>query len=217
MRLLSSWEQYLATTDDSGVQLHQYATAEIGTEVGGEAVRLAVHTDYPWQGRITVHVRQSPERPWTLSLRVPQWCRSATLTSPDGDLAVPADAGVARQRRSWRAGDSLVLSLDLPVRVTEPDPRIDAVRGCVAIERGPLVYCLESADAPAGVELEELVWDGSRSPVTVPRPELGGAVVGMTIPVVRRAATDQLTAGAIPYFAWANREAGAMRVWLPGS
>jgi uncharacterized protein len=214
MRLLSSWQQYLATTDDSGVQLHQYATAEIDADVDGEAVRLAVRTDYPWQGRITVDIVQSPERPWTLSLRVPQWSRSATLTTPDGEQAVAG--GMAGQRRSWRAGDRAALTLDLPVRVTEPDPRVDAVRGCVAVERGPLVYCIESADIPIGVELEELVWDGSRQPGPEPRPDIGDAVVGVAVPVARRErATDPLTAGAIPYFAWANRTVEAMRVWIP--
>jgi DUF1680 family protein len=216
MRLLSSWPQYLATTDEAGVQLHQYATGEIEAEVAGEAVRLAVRTDYPWHGRIEVRVLQTPDRPWKLSLRVPQWSRSATLTTSDGDLAVAPGEGLARQLRPWRAGDRVVLTLDLPVRVTEPDPRIDAVRGCVAVERGPLVYCIESADAPAGVELEELTWDSSRPPVAALRPDLGEAVVGVRIPVVRRGrATDPLTAGAIPYFAWANRRVEAMRVWIP--
>jgi hypothetical protein len=216
MRLLSSWQQYLATTDHTGVQLHQYATADIEADVGGAPVRLAVRTDYPWHGRIAVRVVETPDRPWTLSLRVPQWCRSATLTGPDGEVPVVTGDGPARQLRRWRAGDSVVLTLDLPVRVTEPDPRVDAVRGCVAVERGPLVYCLESVDAPAGVELEELVWDGSRAPVTAPRPDLGGTVVGVTVPVVRRwAATGPLTAGAIPYYAWANRRVEAMRVWIP--
>jgi hypothetical protein len=216
MRLLSSWQHYLATTDATGVQLHQYATAQIDAEVSGEEVRLAVRTGYPWQGRVAVQVLRTPDRPWTLSLRVPQWCRSATLTGPDGDAAVAAGEGVARQVRHWRAGDSVVLTLDLPVRVTEPDPRIDAVRGCVAVERGPLVYCVESADVPADVELEELVWDGSRPPLTAPRPDLDDAMVGVTVPVVRRGRdTGRLAAGAIPYFAWANRRTGAMRVWIP--
>jgi DUF1680 family protein len=103
--------------------------------------------------------------------------------------------------------------------VVEPDPRVDAVRGCVAVERGPLVYCLESADLPPGSELEELCWDPRREPVAGPRPDIGPGVVGITAPVVRRRATGAdgagLTAGAIPYFAWANRGAAAMRVWIP--
>jgi DUF1680 family protein len=103
--------------------------------------------------------------------------------------------------------------------VVEPDPRVDAVRGCVAVERGPLVYCIESPDLPPGTELEELRWDPGREPVAAPRPDIGHGVVGVTVPVARRAAAGAdgsgLTAGAIPYFAWANRGAAAMRVWVP--
>jgi uncharacterized protein len=230
MRTLSSLEQYLATSDDAGVQLHQYAGADLQAQVAGGTVRLAVRTSYPWHGRVTVQVVQAPDRPWTLSLRVPQWCRSAVLTGPealtgpDGSRPRATAAGWAELSRPWRAGDTAVLDLELPVRVTEPDPRVDAVRGCVAVERGPLVYCLESADLPSGVRLEDLRWDAAREPAAVPRPDLGEAVVGITVPVVRRppgdaatagAGADGLTAGAVPYFAWANRGAEAMRVWIP--
>ena len=89
----------------------------------------------------------------------------------------------------------------------------------VAVERGPLVYCIESADLPPGTELEELSWDPGRGPVTVPRPDVGEGVVGITVPVVRREPAGSggagLAVGAVPYFAWANRGAGAMRVWIP--
>jgi DUF1680 family protein len=213
MRLLSSLEQYLASSDDSGIQLHQYATSEIQAEVAGGTARLSVHTGYPWDGRVTVRVVEAPDRPWTLSLRVPRWCRSAVLTGPGGTGPRTAGAGAAELTRRWRAGDRVVLELDMPVRVTEPDPRVDAVRGCVAVERGPLVYCVESADLPPETELEELRWDPSREPATVPRPDLGDGVVGITVPVTGR--QPGLSAGAIPYFAWANRGAGAMRVWIP--
>jgi DUF1680 family protein len=104
----------------------------------------------------------------------------------------------------------------MPVRVTEPDPRVDAVRGCVAVERGPLVYCVETADAPPGVELEDLRWDGRRQPVEVARPDIADGVVGVAVPVVHVAQPDaELTAGAIPYYAWANRRPEGMRVWIP--
>jgi uncharacterized protein len=224
MRMLSSFEQYLATSDDSGVQLHQYATADLQARVAGGAVRLAVRTGYPWEGRVTVEVVEAPDGPWTLSLRVPQWCRSAALTGPDGTRPRAAGAGYAELTWPWRAGQVAVLDLELPVRVTEPDPRVDAVRGCVAFERGPLVYCLESADLPPGARLEDLRWDPRRGPAMVPRPEVGDAVVGIAVPVVRRpaggsgaadAGAADGSAGAIPYFAWANRGAKAMRVWLP--
>jgi len=207
MRLLSSWQQYLATTDEAGVRLHQYASADIRAEVPGGLVRLAVRTDYPWHGRISVRVEETPDQPWTLSLRVPAWCRSAMITGPDG-----TDSG-ADLRRSWRAGDEVVMDLGMPVRVVEPDPRVDAVRGCVAFERGPLVYCIESSGVPGGAELEELTWDPGRQPVPVSRPDIAESMVGITVPVTCRESAE--SAAAVPYFAWANGRVGAMRVWLP--
>jgi hypothetical protein len=133
-----------------------------------------------------------------------------------GGAAAPVRPGAVERHRRWRPGDTVVLDLDLSVRVTEPDPRMDAVRGCAAVERGPLVYCVESADLPPGAELEDLEWDGHRSPATVRRADLGDSVVGITVPVrSRTTGTTDLAAGAIPYFAWANRQVGAMRVWLP--
>jgi uncharacterized protein len=224
MRTLSSLEQYLASSDDTGVQLHQHVTADLRAPVPGGAVRLAVRTGYPWHGRVTVEVVEAPDRPWTLSLRVPRWCRSAVLTGPGGERPRAVGAGYAELTRPWKAGEVAVLELDLPVRVTEPDPRVDAVRGCVAVERGPLVYCLESADLPPGSQLEDLRWDRRREPAAVPRPDIGDDVIGITVPVVRRPAGGRgsaeagpadLWAGAVPYFAWANRGAGAMRVWIP--
>ena len=145
---------------------------------------------------------------------MPQWSRSATLSGPDGAGPLAAGPGYAELTRPWTAGGGALLELGLPVRVTEPDPRVDAVRGCVAVERGPLVYCLESADLPPGVALEELRWDPWREPAEVPRPDLGDDVVGIAVPVVRDGEAG-LTAGAVPYFAWANRGSRAMRVWIP--
>ena len=213
MRLLSSWQQYLATGDHTGIQLHQYASADIRAQIGGEEAEVAVRTAYPWDGRISVHVGRTPQRPWTLSLRVPEWCGSATL-SVAGSTPIPVAAGMVERVRAWRPGDEVVLDLDTPVRRTEPDPRVDAVRGCVALERGPLVYCVESADLPDGVVLEDLRWDMSREPVAVPRPDLGEGVLGAAVPVARPAAGDGAVP-AVPYYAWGNRGVGGMRVWLP--
>lgn len=196
MRLFSSWHHYLATSDEGGVQIHQYADADLAVA----DVRLAIRTDYPWQGRVTVRVLQTPDRPWTLSLRVPAWSRSAA-------------GPVVRHARTWHAGDHVVLDLDPAIRVTVPDRHADAIRGCVAVERGPLVYCLETADAPA--ELEDLAWDASRRPAEVARPDIEPAMIGLDVPVVDLSSGEHLTAGAVPYFAWANRQVGAMRVWIP--
>ena len=187
MRTVSTWQQLLATTDEHGVQLHQYASADVRADVGGSAVRLAIETSYPWDGLVTVEVLETPDRPWTLTLRRPAWASGATVAweperavTADGGMPAMSDApGAAFARTStWRQGDRVVLDLGVTPRVTEPDTRIDAVRGCIALERGPLVYAVETVDLPAGVDVEGLAIDLSHPIVDRPRPEVSEGAVG---------------------------------------
>jgi len=216
MRLFSSWEQYLATTDGTGIRLHQYADAELRADVAGGSVRLRVETDYPWSGEVAVTILETPASPWTLSLRIPGWCETASLEVVGGGReTVPAGAHTADRTRSWTAGDRVVLSLAMPPRVTRPHPRVDAVRGCVALERGPLVYCVETADLPAGIELEDVRVDADVRPTETPRDDLPGAPVGLSVAARTTTSDAPITIGAIPYFSWAHRPVEAMRIWIP--
>ena len=132
---------------------------EIAADVARRPGPPRVETDYPWTGRVTVRMssRRRSAGPWRS--RVPRaWC-DVSATVADGATERVADGrGRAAGRRDapWRAGDTVDLDLDMPPRLTVPDPRVDAIRGCVALERGPLVYCVETADLPAGVELEDV-------------------------------------------------------------
>ena len=214
MRMMSSLEAYIATTDEGGVQVHQYATGEIGADTGGGRVRAIVETGYPWNGEVSVRIVESGPAAWTLSLRVPDWARQATVELPGMDRT-SAEPPFAAVTRSWSPGDQVRLHLDTPARVTDPDPRIDAVRGCVAIERGPLVYCLETADLPEGTELEEITVAHDVRPADVPRADIAADAVGLELPAVRTVDGVALDVHAVPYFTWANRQAEAMRVWIP--
>ena len=229
MRALSSWPQYLATADADGIQLHQFATAELHVPVADGTARLAMETGYPWDGNVRVTVIEAPAQPWTLSLRVPGWCRSGSLHAPGGERTqIPSERRVATVTRIWAPGDTLVLDLDMPVRATLPDPRIDAVRGCLALERGPLVYCVETADLPGDVQLEEVEVESAVRPVPVPRADVADSAIGLTVPATRRRRgradgaseaepreATPVEVGAVPYFTWANRSVDAMRVWIP--
>jgi DUF1680 family protein len=236
MRLLAGLEHYLASTDGSGLQIHQYATGRFHGDAAGAPLSVSVNTEYPWQGRIAVTVERTGDAPWTLSLRIPQWCSAFTVAHGDGTPVAGAAArdGWLRIERSWTAGDEIVLDLDLTPRLVTADPRVDAVRGCVAIERGPLVYCLEQADHPGG-GLDDIVLDPGTPLTTEDRPDLLGGVVTVVGAGHRRtlpesgwwpyrgadpasAASPQGTPvelTAVPYYAWANRTTGSMRVWLP--
>ncbi|MDH6622633.1 DUF1680 family protein [Streptomyces sp. LBL] len=242
MRLLAGLEHYLSSTDTQGLQVHQYVTGRYSGDLdSGTPVAVSARTDYPWQGAITLTVEESPaDRPWTLSLRIPQWCRTYrvrcdTRTYDESDA--PVTDGWLRLERPWATGDQVLLELDIEPRLTAADPRVDAVRGCVAIERGPLVYCLEQVDHPGG-GLDDIVIDTAHPLGVKHRPDLLGGVTTVVAAGHRRQipadgwwpyrSTDnapdtappsgepvELT--AVPYYVWANRQDGSMRVWLPTS
>ena len=209
MRTFASWPAYLATTDDAGVTIHQYASSEIVAPAGGSSLRLSVATDYPWSGRVTVTVDEAPQAPVRIALRVPAWSTAANASGPGEAPHDLTGRRTAEWTRQWQAGERIELDLGVVPRVTVPDRRIDAVRGSVAVERGPLVYCLEAADLPPGIEFED-VRVGHPELAEVERSDVAASVVG-----VRLSATSPATVEAIPYFAWANRRPGAMRVWIP--
>lgn len=206
MRTFASLAGYLATGADDAVQLHQYANAVIDA---GDA-RLRVRTDYPWHGTVEIELEAAPDDEFEIALRIPEWCVGARVTC--GADEQPAQPGYYRLRRRWHAGDRVVLDLPQPVRTTRAPYRVDAVRGCVAIERGPLVYCVEQIDQ-AGLPIDDFELR------SVGATEWAGDLLG-GVEVVRLTArahgsSDDVAATAVPYFAWANRGAGAMRVWLP--
>lgn len=221
-RTVASLAAYLATTDDDGVQLHQYAGSTVRARLAAGDVVLRVRTRYPDDGVVEVTVVEAPAGEWTLGLRVPAWAEGATLT--DSGSTTPVRPGYASVRRAFAAGD--VVRLDLPVRArwTWPDPRVDAVRGQVAVERGPVVMCLESVDlgsdvarvqvhtgaepveedghvlVPASVvDLEDTTWPYGKHPGA---GGVGGRRAHGLVPLV-------------PYHDWANRGPSTMRVWLP--
>ena len=235
MRTLSSFEQLLATTDAGGLQLHQYATGDLSATLAGGRVGLSIETDYPWDGHVSIRVEHAPAQPWTLGLRVPEWCQAWSLRLRGDPVAGVVRAGRIVIERAWAAGDHVELDLEMPARLTVPDPRIDAVRGTVAVERGPLVYCLEDADLPAGVAMADVAIDVAAAPAveTQRHSELGTRPIAISLvhrprpraawPYVSHAdgsarTDDQVERIAVtvqPYYAWANRGDGAMRVWIP--
>ncbi|WP_290869068.1 beta-L-arabinofuranosidase domain-containing protein [Hamadaea sp.] len=182
MRTLASLPGYVATGTEDSLQIHQYAQ---GTLRSGDFA-VDVDTAYPWDGRVVVTVLEAPTHPVDLAFRIPH----------GGEYS--------RTSRVFRPGDQVVLELDLTPRLIEPDERVDATRGCLAVARGPLVYALEQPEHPDAV-LEDLRIDPAAPISAEPRPDLLGGVT-----VLR---SDHLT--LIPYYAWANRGPHAMRIWIP--
>jgi DUF1680 family protein len=226
-RTLASLAAYVATVDDGGLQLHQLTACTVRAALpSGRRVALRVATGYPWSGEVSVRVEETGEAPWRLSLRVPAWARDAALI--EGGRRRPVAPGYATVERAWQPGDEVQLELPIRPRWTRPDPRLDAARGCVALERGPLVYCVESRDGDVSA-----VSTRTSQQLSERRAgnELGGSTVTMTgtgdvlrpLPSARWPYADDSGIDAVapislefvPYCVWGNRGPSAMRVWIP--
>ncbi len=222
-RLLASLGEYVASQRPDGLALHLYAECDLRFAVAGVGVRLAVRTDYPWTEAVALEVQPESPQEFTLHLRVPGWCRGARLAVNGAAHALAPVDGYAALRRVWRAGDRVELTLPLPVERVRADPRVATVAGCVALQRGPVVYCLEQADN--GALLAALSLPHAAELTARHDPALlGGCVViegpGLRLPTglalyqttPPEPAAQSLR--AIPYGLWANRGEGEMRVWI---
>jgi DUF1680 family protein len=237
MRLVASLQAYVATQSDRGLQLHQYLPARVRVHHRSwGTLGLTIATAYPWDGSVVVEVLEPGAGPWELATRIPGWCSQARFWTPDGDGWKTATPGsYLRVFRSWEPGDRLELDLGVAAHLVTSHPRIDATRGCVAIERGPLVYCVEEEDLPEGTLLDDVALDPA-APLTPGTPVRGGrleeAVTVGVSGVVRTPSWEghwpyrtangddhvepaPLAITAIPYYAWNNRGPSPMRVWLP--
>ena len=236
MRFMATLPDRVATRAAGGVQVHQYATGRIEAPVVGGTARLSVATDYPWSGDIGVTIEAAPDGPWPLTLRIPRWCQDARVMV-NGEVIDDdgSSHGARTLDRRWQPGDRVLLALAMPPRVTVADPRIDAVRGTIALERGPIVYAIEEPDLPAGVVLESVeVRDDPTVGVVPGEPPLPAGSVALTVDgYVRPNPTgvgwpygdaassapgpspEPVRLLAVPYFATANRRGTAMRVWIP--
>ncbi|HTN59035.1 MAG TPA: beta-L-arabinofuranosidase domain-containing protein [Protaetiibacter sp.] len=211
-RTLASIAGYVATTDGAGVQLHQFVEGEVRVRLDAGELALRIETAYPHEGTVRVTVLEAPDAAVGISLRVPAWAAGATLD--DGDQRTEVAPGAATVTRGFCAGEQLVLTLPLEPRVTWPHPRMDAVRGQLAVERGPLVLALEDVDLPDGVDVEHVELDAHAPPIATG----DGAEVALRIrvdPDLPAVAAEDIRARLRPYKDWANRGPSTMRVWIP--
>jgi len=228
LRLIASLGGYVATADDEGVRINLFADCTINTTIRGTPVTIDLDTRYPWDGRITAKVRAGAPIEFALRLRSPAWCQVAGIEASFGAPNSANTRGYLEVRRRWADGDSVTLDLAMPITSMVASPRLPDNKGMVALRRGPIVYCFEGADQPASLRAFSI--DDHAPATSAWRADLLGGVQVLSVPAQRVAApdfTDRLyddlrasepaSLTAVPYFAWANRGKGEMRVWMPQS
>ncbi|PYY32637.1 glycoside hydrolase family 127 protein [Curtobacterium sp. MCBD17_030] len=232
-RTLASVESVFATMTDDGLQLHQYGDYDVdATLPGGATAAFRVCSGWPTAGTVSVEATAASGTPVALRLRVPSWASEAVLETPDGTRSVDGARSVDGTRsvhgedtvtvvRTFAVGDRVTLTVPVAARLTVPDPRIDAVRGTVAVERGPLVYALESTDL--GRDVGDVVVQPGSDPLDDGPDAVRMRVRQRTVhrvgplpygdPDVQE--TEPETVRLVPYATWGNRGPSTMRVFLP--
>jgi hypothetical protein len=214
---------YAYRDNDIWTVLYMSNTATIPLKDG--KVKLTQETNYPWDGKIKITL--DPEKPFdfALHLRVPGWCQSVRSIKVNGRDFFDPSVGIrvkgpqyVMKGREWKAGDVVELEFDMPVERIHADPHVKADVGRVALQRGPIIYCLEGVDNGGSVRNLCLPKEGKLS-AKFDKELLGGVAVirGEALAVSRKneqLATKPVAFQAVPYFAWDNRSPGQMIVWL---
>ncbi len=233
-RLLASIPGYFYSVSEEAVWVHLYAESEAEVSLGETRdIHLKQRTSYPWDGNIEVEV--GGEGDFSLMFRIPSWCETDARIEVNGELfgGTVSPGSYAGVRRAWKSGDTVRIMLPMLVRRVEAHPHVTENTGRVALMRGPLLYCLEQADNPE-IDLRDLVLPAGEDFLDRFRPELLGGVSvlegrartdapdkewdGRLYRTARTIADGEngnaVRITAVPYYAWANREPGAMQVWL---
>ncbi|MDF2190449.1 glycoside hydrolase family 127 protein [Paraflavitalea sp. CAU 1676] len=227
VRTVAEVSNYVYSLADSVVQVNLYGGSELTTTLpGGRQVRVKQVTNYPWDGRVRISIEGLPAN-YAVRVRIPGWCRKYSLAA-GGSAQHVVEQGYAVVRRHWEATDEVVLDMDMPATLLESHHLVEETRNQVAVKRGPVVYCLESPDMAGGASVFDVAIPVSTVLKPVPMQVAGGnlmALKGQGKILTHAAAgglyrevatkTTPISLTLIPYYAWANRGATDMTVWMP--
>src|SRR5215510_2653476 len=230
---------YAQQGDTLYVNLFVGSQAEIKMD-NGRTVKMVQETRYPWDGRVKMTVNPDKSGQFTINVRIPGWARNEA--APSGlyrfqdkvnepvalkvngkPVILKLDKGYAGLNRDWKRGDVIELALPTPVRRIVANDLVEADRGRVALQRGPLVYCAEWPDNPGG-RVRNLILPDSAKLTAEFKPDLlngvtviKGRAFALASDAEGKAIKTEQDFTAIPYYAWANRGRGEMIVWLPNN
>ena len=204
-RFLPSVGNYVYATSADALWVNLYIASETNVSIDGMPVSIRQATDYPWGGKVRLTLNPDQKEKFTLKLRLPDWCKNYTLAVNGEEYSPVEEMGYLLVDRTWEQGDEVTFDMAMPVEVVAADPRVKADIGKRCLQRGPLVYCMEETDNP---QYDKALLLPSMNYMTVFEPDLLDGVVTIT------AVNGDDVYKFIPYYAWDNREAGKMKVWV---
>jgi DUF1680 family protein len=201
------------------------------TLTNGEKIKLTQETEYPWNGRVRITINDCGQKEFALKLRIPGWTKSASVRINNSSADNSARPGSYFEiRRAWKPGDEVDLDLPMPVQLMEANPLVEDDQNQIAIQRGPIVYCLESPDLPHGVKISGVFIPSDLKLTARYDQRLLGGITVLEGEVLARQGEDwngklyrelqpndfsPVKIKFIPYSVWQNRGQSEMSVWLP--
>ncbi len=238
-RFIPSVPGYVYQTKGSDVYVNLFMSNTANLSVNGKKVELAQETRYPWNGDIAITVNNNRAKTWTMKVRIPGWVRGQVVPS---DLYEYADGkklgysvsvngekvenelvnGYFNISRNWKKGDVVRVHFDMEPRVVRANDKVEADRGRISVERGPVVYCAEWPDNE--FDIHSIIMNRDPQFETVERPDLLYGINQLVTDAQSLSYDDRgrlvakdVKLTLIPYYAWCHRGSGAMMVWLPQS
>lgn len=231
-RTIAEVNNYVYSVSDKGLWFNLYGGNTLSTRLDdGSEIKLVQETDYPWNGKILIRFEQASSKAFSCFLRIPGWCEGAKVLVNGKQENLPLKSGeYAELNRKWKKGDQIELQLPMPARLMEANPLVEETRNQVAVQRGPLIYCLESVDLPAGRKIFDVEIPSDINlkpePLTIGQNHVmlleGKANLvensnwkGQLYRQVSQEKPQSVPVKLIPYYAWGNRGHTDMEVWMP--
>lgn len=206
-RFLPSIGNYIYGVSNDALWVNLYMGNQAEVELGKKTLTLTQETHYPWDGEVALKVGMKGTLKTQVRLRIPGWCKSYSVMVNGEPVEAPVEKGYAVIDRKWKNDDVVTINFDMPVELVSADPRVKDDIGKRAVQRGPLVYCIEEVDNPLDFDSLQIV-ENTAFDTGFKADKLGGIVE-----ITAQAGEQTLT--YIPYYAWDNRESGKMKVWVP--
>ena len=237
-RFLPSFSGYIYAIRDKNIYVNLYVKSRANIKIANNQILIIQETQYPWEGRVKFIINPSYQKKFSILFRIPGWAQnqpipsnlyqfleksdeSYTLKVNRKPIKILMEKGFARIERKWQKGDIIELNLPMPVRRVIANEAVEENRGKVALERGPLVYCAEGIDNNGSV-LNLVLPDSVKFKKQFKKDLLNGIMVlkGKAIGLYhskdgKSIEEQQQNFLAVPYYAWAHRDAGEMIVWIP--
>lgn len=232
LRTLCEAQDYAYSIEKNGIYVNLYGDNTLNTKIDGIGeISLKQQTDYPWDGAVNITIdKLKGKKQFEVKLRVPDWCTEGAKISVNGEeQAIDAKAGsYAAINRMWKKGDVISFNMPMRTRLVEANPLVEESRGQVAVQRGPIVYCLESTDLD-NLKIDDIAipLDAKFTPVDMTIS--GSRIKALEGEVINRneeswkgqlyreatAKKQTVKVRLIPYYAWGNRGKSEMTVWMP--